>query len=192
MPCSYPGVGAQGAARIEWNSTSRNLRWPTTVSTKSFSLRQNQYRSRQNQFGHGKINLDHDKVNLITWLAWRHVSSQGALGAYPTWRWFNGTVKSYKKKFKKCFEHIVSLRSQTERTSASSVEKVCYYLQVHTMHIWIFFQAILKPRAVIHKVCFLPNKASWEDYNRKIPAIAFIMRKCCYYVKRFRQFSFML
>ena len=56
--------------------------------------RQNHFRYGKISIVRGKINLDHDKVNLITWLAWRHVSSQGALGAYPTWRWFNGTVKS--------------------------------------------------------------------------------------------------
>ena len=31
------------------------------------------------------------KLIFITWLEWRRVSSQGALGAYPTWRWLGGT-----------------------------------------------------------------------------------------------------
>ena len=63
-----------------------NLRWPTTVTAKSFYLRQNQFRhgkiifataksfqltaksfySRQNQFRHGKINFTHGKINFAT------------------------------------------------------------------------------------------------------------------------------
>ena len=72
----------------------------------------------------------------------------------------------------KGFAHIVGLRSQTERTSASSVEKACYYthLQVYTMHIWIFFSwQILKPRTAIHKVVeCLANNEFFVHLHRKL------------------------
>ena len=62
--------------------SSYKIRWPTTVTAKSFYLRQNQFRhgkiifataksfpltaksfySRQNQFRHGKINFTHGKI----------------------------------------------------------------------------------------------------------------------------------
>ena len=59
---------------------SSGIGWLTIVSAKS--LWPWQY-----QFDHCKINnqFHHSNIIFITWLEWRHVSSQGAVGVYPIW-----------------------------------------------------------------------------------------------------------
>ena len=68
------------------------------IRTKSFPQRQNQYCSRQNQYwsftrksfplGQNQYwsRQNHEQIIFTTWLEWHRVNSQGALGAYPTWR----------------------------------------------------------------------------------------------------------
>ena len=70
----------------------------TMIRTKSFPQRQNQYCSRQNQYwsftrksfplGQNQYwsRQNHEQIIFTTWLEWHRVNSQGALGAYPTWR----------------------------------------------------------------------------------------------------------
>ena len=55
-----------------------------------------------------------------------------------------------------CFVQIVGLLCQTERTSASSTEKVCYY----SLKLCFFSWQVVKTQAAIHKVveCLANNE----------------------------------